>query len=104
MKSQDKYNDADSFCANNRLTNQHKWSQCFKDKISKSAYFQILRCRYCLQYLLAQFERTTLPSGRVTITQTVGIIPRSQMEQLRSGYAEVSTNATATNGIENKHV
>ena len=95
-------NDADSVCASNRLTGMHKWAQSFKDKTSKTSYIQILRCRYCLQYLLAQFERTILPSGRVTVTQTVGIIPRSQMEQLRYGYANTGPITTTTNGYDNK--
>ena len=103
MKGQKK-DSADSFCAGNRLYGRHHWSQCFRDKISKTSYFQILRCRYCVQYLLAQFERTTLPSGRVTMTQTVGIIPRVQMEQLRQGYASSAPNTTTTNGYENQHV
>lgn len=53
-------------CASNQW-GIHRWSQAFKDKISPSRYFQILRCRYCAKYLIAQFERLLLPSGRVTV-------------------------------------
>jgi len=97
-------NDADDYCPGARANGHHRWAQCFKDKISKTAYFQILRCRYCLQYLLAQFERTTLPSGRVSITNTVGIIPHKQMEELRIGYAKPVPAMATTKDRDKQYV
>lgn len=57
----------------------HRWSQAFKDKISKTQYFQVLRCRYCTQFLLIQFERVVLPSGRVTVWDHMDIVRNDQL-------------------------
>jgi hypothetical protein len=67
---------------------KHRWAISFKDKISKSQYFQVLRCRYCAVFVLAQFERTVLPSGRVTVTERVEAIEPGAADglKLREGY------------------
>jgi hypothetical protein len=68
---------------------KHRWATSFKDKISKAQYFQVLRCRYCADFLLAQFERTVLPSGRVTITERVEAIEPGAADalKLQPGYS-----------------
>jgi hypothetical protein len=74
---------------------KHRWAQSFREKLSKTRFFQVLRCRYCANYLLVQFERTVLPSGRVTVTQAVDVVPTERFtdhvtQALRSGGSEGS--------------
>ncbi len=58
----------DEECSVN-YTRKHKWSRHFKDKISKTKFVAILRCRFCARYVCVEFERVVLPSGRVTIKE-----------------------------------
>lgn len=53
---------------------RHRWSTSFKDVISKACYVQVLRCRYCAKFVAVQFDRVVLPSGRVTVNETVTAI------------------------------